>query len=307
MTRDENFSNPVHDANFPDPFVLRSGDAYHAYATNDATKNVPTLRSSNLVDWKGVGDAMPDLPVWVVPGKTWAPEVLRLGDGPYVLYYTAASGAAGVQCVGRATSDTPAGPFVDRSGGPLVCQPDGGGSIDASPFRDTDGSLYLYWKNDGNAIGADTHIYAQRLSADGLSLVGRRERLFQQDEAWEGDLVEAPFMWRRERSYYLFFSGNAYDSEDYAVGYARCEGPLGPCRKAEANPVLRSGRGAAGPGHLSLVEDREGRTWAAYHAWKPDAVGLEPPGRAFWLDRVSWGEHGPDIRGPTPGAQPAPG
>ena len=299
------FENPVHDANFPDPFVLRSGGAYHAYSTNDYTANVPTLRSRDLVDWTAGGDAMPDLAPWAAPGKTWAPEVLRRDDG-YVLYYTAASVAAGVQCVGRAAGDVPGGPFVDRSREPLVCQKSEGGSIDASPFRDGDGSLYLYWKNDGNAIGADTHIYAQRLSGDGLRLVGERVRLFKQDAAWEGDLVEAPFMWKREGEYFMFFSANAFDSDDYATGYATCEGPLGPCRKAPENPVLRSGRGAAGPGHGAVVTDGSGRTWLAYHAWQPDSVGIEPPGRTFWLDRLVWRDGRPEVLGPTQEPQPVP-
>ena len=33
---------------------------------------------------------------------------------------------------------------------PLVCQTALGGSIDPDPFRDSDGILYLYFKNDGN-------------------------------------------------------------------------------------------------------------------------------------------------------------
>ncbi len=300
------FANPVYETNFPDPFVLREGETYHAYSTNDSDTNVPTLRSGDLVEWKKGGDAMPDLAPWVTPGQTWAPEVLCREGGGYVLYYTAASTAEGRQCLGHAVSDSPEGPFVDRAERPFVCQPDEGGSIDASPFVDGDGKLYLLWKNDGNAVGRDTHIYAQKMSADGLDLLGDPVRLFKQDAAWEGELVEAPVMWKRDGEYYLFYSANAYYNKSYAVGYATCEGPLGPCQKAPENPILQTGDGAVGPGHVAVIEDGSGETWVAYHAWPPDAVGSVYPGRALWLDPLTWKDGKPTIEGPTGARQRAP-
>ena len=302
----ETFENPVYDVDFPDPFVLRVGETYHAYSTNNAEANVPTLRSGDLVDWKKGEDAMPRLAPWVTPGQTWAPEVLRREGGGYVLYYTAASTAEGRQCLGHAVSDSPEGPFVDEAEKPFVCQAREGGSIDASPFLDGDGELYLLWKNDGNAVGRDTYIYSQRLSTDGLDLHGNPVRLFKQDAEWEGELVEAPVMWRRDGEYYLFYSANAYYNKSYAVGYATCEGPRGPCEKAADNPILKTADGAVGPGHNAVIEDGDGKTWVAYHAWPPDAVGSVYPGRTLWLDRLTWKGGRPTIQGPTKTRQRAP-
>ena len=300
------FTNPVYDENFPDPFVLPVGGSYYAYGTNGERGNVPTLRSRDLVRWTADGDALPTLGPWAVEGRTWAPEVLRGPKATYVLYYTAQSPELSAQCIGRAVAKSPRGPFVDRSRRPLVCQKAEGGSIDASPFRDDDGALYLLWKNDGNCCGFDTFIYAQRLSKDGLRLVGRRSRLVKQDARWEGSLVEAPTLWKHGRRYYLFFSANAYDSDAYAVGYASCRGPLGPCRDSPENPILTSRCGAAGPGHQTLVKDDEGDTWIVYHAWPPDAVGSVFPGRLVWIDRVVWRGGEPSVRGPTCRPQPLP-
>jgi len=302
----ETFANPVYEVDFPDPFVLRVGDTYLAYSTNSAEGNVPTLSSGDLVDWKKGEDAMPQLAPWVTPGQTWAPEVLQREGGGYVLYYTAASTAAGRQCVGHAVGDSPEGPFVDEAEKPFVCQAREGGSIDASPFVDEDGKLYLLWKNDGNAVGRDTYIYSQKMSADGLDLHGNPVRLFKQDAAWEGELVEAPVMWKREGEYYIFYSANAYYNKSYAVGYATCEGPLGPCEKAADNPILKTAEGAVGPGHNAVIEDGDGKTWVAYHAWPPDAVGSVYPGRALWLDRLTWKGGKPAIDGPTKARQRVP-
>ena len=47
-----------------------------------------------------------------------------------------------------------------------------GGTIDANSFRDSDGKLYLYYKNDGNRVGKVSQIWGQRLSDDGLKVVG---------------------------------------------------------------------------------------------------------------------------------------
>ena len=286
--------------------MLEADGTYYAYATNGEGGNVPTLTSPDLVHWSTGPDAMPELGSWAYTGKTWAPEVLE-ANGRYVLYYTANAAEYGKQCIGRGVADEPAGPFVDERKEPLVCQTDEGGSIDASPFRDEDGTLYLLWKNDGNCCGMDTWIYAQRLSADGLELVGEPKRLVRQDAGWEGSLVEAPTLWREGERLYLFYSANDYASEFYAVGYATCEAPLGPCEDAPENPILETECEAAGPGHQTLVRDAAGDTWIVYHAWPPDAVGSVLPGRMLWIDRVSWEDGKPVVAGPTCGSQPAPG
>jgi beta-xylosidase len=300
------FTNPVYEEDFPDPFVLRVDGTYYAYGTNGDGMNVRTLRSPDLVRWKAGKDALPELGSWAFTGRTWAPEVLRRGDGNFVLYYTALSSRLSSQCIGAAIASSPRGPFVDRGKQPLVCQKAEGGSIDASPFRDRDGALYLLWKNDGNCCGVDTFIYAQRLSANGLKLLGRRTRLVKQDAKWEGQLVEAPTLWRQGGRYYLFFSANAFDSALYAVGYARCKGPLGPCTDAPGNPILDAACEAAGPGHQTIVRDDDGETWMVYHAWPPHAVGSVFPGRVLWIDRLEWRNGTPVVRGPTCRPQPVP-
>jgi beta-xylosidase len=286
----------VYEENFPDPHVIATDDAFYAYATNGDAGNLPVLRSDDLRTWEAVGDAMPDLAPWVFAGRTWAPGVIAVDDS-FIAYYTAAQLGTGLQCVGRAVADDPQGPFVDDSEAPLICQEDEGGSIDASPFRDTDGSLYLYWKNDGNCCGLDTWLYGQRLTDDGRSLTGEPARLLVQDAEWEGRVVEAPFMWRHDDQLYLFYSGNAFDSAAYAVGYATCDGPLGPCQKAEENPILSTSAVAAGPGHNSIVESG-GRTWIAYHAWPPDFFASSDV-RTMWISELTWEDGRPVVHGPA--------
>lgn len=298
------FTNPVIARDFADPDVLQVGDRYYAYATNASGANVQTATSSDLVRWERGRDALPVLPRWSRPGFTWAPEVAAAEGGGYVLYFTARHVASGRQCIGAATSPAPEGPFRSEAAEPLICQLDQGGSIDASSFADEGGARYLLWKNDGNCCGYDTWIFIQRVSADGLALLGEPTRLIRPDQAWEGRLVEAPTLWERAGKYYLFYSANSYAGLDYAVGYAVADSPTGPFRKPGRAPLLATDRqtGAAfGPGGQDVVLDKDGEPWMLYHAW--DATISY---RHLLLDELVWEGDAPVVRGPDKGPQPVP-
>jgi beta-xylosidase len=225
------------------------------------------------------------------------------------LYYTARDKTSNKQCVGVATAAKPDGKFRDASDTPLVCQVEEGGTIDASPFQDGD-KLYLYYKNDGNCCGIPTYIYGQELAADGLSLVGEPVRLVRNDRSWEGRVVEAPTMLKRDGQYYLFFSANNYAGHEYAVGYAVCESPLGPCEDAAENPILKSNLAKPpeliiGPGHQTVITV-DGQDWLVYHVWEVVGGGRRGDRRQMWMDRLDWVDGKPVVRGPTVGPQEAP-
>lgn len=303
------FQNPVLRSNFPDPLLIQEGDTWYAYATNGAGKNVQLATSTDLVHWQLQSDAMPALASWVrlSPSDVWAPEVMKIGD-QFVLYYTARHDESGKQCVGRAVSAEPQGKFIDENDEPLVCQVDLGGTIDASPFRDGD-KLYLLYKNDGNCCGMPTYLFIQELAPDGLSLVGEARRLIRNDEPWEAHVIEAPTLWVHDGQYYLFYSANNYGGHEYAVGYAVCESPIGPCEKAEENPILKSRMDekpiVVGPGHQTIVEVN-GQTWIVYHVWQMLRSGARSDNRFMWIDRLNWEDGKPVVAGPTTDPQPAP-
>ena len=306
----DSFQNPVLRRNFADPFVLKAGDSYYAYATNASGANVQVAQSSDLVKWQVLTDAMPAAGSWTKLGGSliWAPEVLQVG-GAYLLYYTARDKVSNKQCVGVAVADKPEGKFRDKNDKPFVCQAQEGGTIDAAPFRDGD-KLYLYYKNDGNCCGIATYLYVQEMSPDGLTLVGEPTRLVRNDRAWEGRVVEAPTMWKHDGKYYLFFSGNNYAGIEYAVGYANCETALGPCEDAPENPILASRMTekpfVIGPGHQTIIEDDDGETWLVYHVWEVTSASTRGSSRFMWIDKLEWKDGKPVVKGPTSGPQPRP-
>lgn len=265
---------------FADPFVLSVADAYYAYATNAGGGTIQAIASDDLREWWWLGDALEALPGWARPNATWAPSVLVRGDR-VVAYYTARESASGRQCISRAVADHPAGPFADGTDEPMVCQADRGGSIDPSPVVDADGRAWLLWKSERPA-----EIWSQRLSDDGLALTGEPVRLLEVDQAWEGTVVEGPSMVVVDGDHHLFYSGNDWNSANYAIGWAACESPSGPCRKGDG-PVLRSGDGLAGPGGQELFRDADGRLRMAYHAWLDGEVGY-PNRRLLQLATVGF-------------------
>lgn len=304
---------PVFEANFADAFVLPSGSRFIAYSTNDGP-NVPVATSTDLVHWSfatdpstgKARDALPRLGSWAKPGFTWAPEVLRLGQ-QYLLYYTASDRRKDMQCVGVAVATDPLGPFVDSSSDPIVCQPKLGGTIDASPFRDNDGSLYLYFKNDGNRVHERTWLWGQRLSSDGRSVVGAPVELMDDRAGWKERVIEAPTMVRSPAGYELFYSGGFFGwnpqeggLSPYAMGYATCTGPLGPCTDSPNNPMLHSfnDREAgclSGPGHQSIFTVGA-RTFISFHAW--DATKGCRKGddrRELYIAPIFWKDGKPQI------------
>jgi len=280
------------EVDFADPFVLREGDTYWAFATDSGGKHVQVATSRDLTTWTPLPDALPSLPAWASskPGLTWAPTVLRR-ESAYVLFYTTRDAQTDLQCVARATGSRPEGPYVDRSARPLVCQADLCGSIDPSPFVATDGRVYLLWKSDENHVRChgSPRIWAQELTADGLDLVGAPVALLGTDRAWEGPLVEGPSMTLRAGVHYLFYSANWYESANYAVGYATCASPLGPCTKmTTSGPLLASDAELLGPGGQEPFDDPSGNLWLAFHAWSaPRATYADGGVRALRLKRLA--------------------
>ena len=308
---------PVLRDNFPDPFVLEHKGEFIAYSTNDGA-NVPVATSRDLVSWRILADpanpgkkydAFPALGPWAKEGFTWAPEVFEIG-GKWHLYYTASSRRHDAQCIGLAIADTPRGPFQDSSPEPLVCQTKLGGTIDANVLKDSDRKLYLYYKNDGNRVKQRTALWGQRLSDDGRALAGEPVALISDKERWTERVIEAPTMVRGPAGYTLFYSGGFFGWKPeegglspYAMGYATCTGPLGPCTAAPGNPVLHSFKDReagciSGPGHQSIFEAR-GRTFISFHAWAatPRCTKLEDE-RYLYIAPLFWRDGKPTL-GPS--------
>lgn len=272
-------ASPVLAFDFADPFVMRAGDEYFAYATNAAGGSVQEARSRDLTHWDLAGNALYGIPSWAVAGSIWAPAAL-LRSPVTVLYYTVREAATGRQCISVAISGAPSGPFLDGSSKPLECGTDG--AIDPSPFVDGNGSAYLLYKTERPA-----RIWSRPLTPDGRAFAGPAQLLLAPSQRWDAGNVEAPSMLRNGAAYWLFYSGNDWNGRSYAEGVARCAGPGGPCSADGANPILASRGSAAGPGGGEVFTDATGSWRLAYHAYQEPLVRY-PNSRLLYFARIGF-------------------
>lgn len=284
------FAAPVYAGDFPDPSVLYTGGTYWAYATG-AGVNVQVTSSPDLRAWSARYEALPRLPGWASGGLTWAPSVIQRGL-EYVMYYTVHDPALGMQCISVAWSVNPGGPFIDNSGGPTQCQTADHGSIDPNAYVDpATGQLYMIWKSDDNAAGRPTHIWAQAMSPDGLTVAAgsTAHLLLNESVPWQAPSMEGPTMVRHGRTYYLFYGANGWSTPTSGIGYATAPSVLGPwTNQSVSGPWVGSAGAATGPQGPMVFTDSTGAPRMAFAAWY-GRVGYAAGGRrAFWIGRLGF-------------------
>ena len=136
-----------------------------------------------------------------------------------------------------------------------------------------------------------TPIHAQRIAADGRSLVGEDKIVLANDLDWEGHLIEGPFVTRQNGRYWLFYAGNDFSTPSYGIGVAVADHPLGPYTK-QGEPLLKSTREWTAPGHASVAPGLDGQPQLFFHAFHPGTGGynafraLLTVGLRFERDRV---------------------
>lgn len=313
------YTNPVHAGSFPDPFVMLVGGVWYAYGTDmlpGGPRVIGLLRSEDLVSWQPLERALerPPLPP-EESDQFWAPEVAAV-DGRFYMYYSTGFQDRNHR-IRLAVSDVPEGPFRDVGGALTADEPF---AIDPHPFRDDDGTWYLYYARDfldGERVG--TALVVDRL-VDMATLAGSPRTVLRASADWQiyrrarpmyggvydWHTLEGPFVRKRDGRYYCFYSGGAWEEENYGVSYAVADSPLGPFTEppaAREGPlILRTVPGRViGPGHCSVTTGPDGNDWLVYHAWGP-----ERSARRLCIDRLEWTADGPQCIGPTWTPQLAP-
>ena len=288
------YRNPVISEDAPDPTVIKGDDGlFYLFATGESV-----YCSSDLVDWRYVGQAFGDNPhpAFVPDVKAyWAPCVTKQG-GVYVLYFALSTwGGVDDASIGVATSFKPAGPYSLVGDGKLFTSAEVGvrNSIDAEYFED-DGHKYIVW-------GSWNGIWLIELTGDGLAVNDMNVK-----RQLAGTRFEAPYIHKHGGFYYLFCSIGACcegERSTYETVVGRATDLFGPYYDKEGKPmlenacslVLTSNDACIAPGHNSrIIEDEQGRNWIFYHGY----LRSDPrKGRVAWLDEVTWDDGWPCITG----------
>jgi len=319
------YVNPILDWDFPDPAVIHAADGYYyAYATQTLRGgewiNIQVARSTDLIHWEHLGDALPDKPDWALETQDfWAPSVIYDGS-TYFMYFSATPDVCALHERGHAlavaTSNSPAGPFVDM-GMPLLL---GAGFeyIDPMAFDDpATGKRLLYWGSGFQPIKV------QELSEDRMSFALGSESV---DLIWPNGedgsfprLVEAAWVILRDGFYYLFYSGDNCCGPDaeYGVMVARSTRATGPfetleqaCGVPHSLILVKSDKWLA-PGHNSIVTDERGDVWIIYHAIdvnrpRQHQQDEDNSRRILLIDKIEWRDGWPRVGTPSDTPQAAP-
>jgi hypothetical protein len=278
-------------ADFPDPSVVWGGDRWYAFATNAGGRNVQVSSSPDLAHWSDPGDAAPSLPAWAMTGFTWAPTAAPV-NGRWVLYVSVASIFTG-HCIAALVAPAAGGPYAAGDTPPLVCGETGGdGAID--PFVSIDGGVaYLYWKAEGAHA---QQIFGAALTPDGLALAGAPQPLLTASAGWQDGGIENPSMLRDgDGSRWLVYSGAFWATARYAMGYAHCDGPLGPCRNVSGAPWIATTNDVVGPGGGSFFVGPEGTVHLVFHAWSGGPGYGSGGRRQLHIETLAVGGDGPAI------------
>lgn len=243
-----------------DPYILVHDGLYYIYGTN-VGNGFDVYYSKDLEFWERASALSLSHMNSYGESMFWAPEVYYVEkEKKFYMFYSTEEHI----CV--ATSDSPLGPFKQDEHKPIREEK----GIDTSVFFDDNGKAYLYFVrfSDGNVIWcAELKDNLKEIKEETLV------QCFKAEDPWElilPKVVEGPSVFKQNGVYYLMYSANGYTSQDYAVGFATSDSPLGPWKKYEGNPVLHKCEGLVGVGHGAPFVDKEGKMRYVFHAHKSE-------------------------------------
>lgn len=273
--------NPVIPGYFADPTVKKFGDTYYMYATTDGSGAgfgpSQVWTSKDFANWTLMPMNWPDSH-WI-----WAPDVMKHTDGNYYYFYCQ---PCMIHC---GVSETPRGPWKNILGeSEAVLVPDrfvtNAITLDGQTFVDDDGSVYLYWGTWGIYKGFGCG--AGRLAPDMKSFT--ETRLIPNTEAT--DFFEAPFVMKRNGTYYFMYSSGSCHDHTYRVQYATSDKPMGPYTYRGCILETNTDGTIHGPGHHSILQ--EGNEYYMIYHRHDNPHSNRGFHRQLCVDRMEFAEDG---------------
>lgn len=276
---DGRYRNPVLQADYSDPDVVRVGDDYWMTASSFShVPGLPLLHSRDLVNWELVGHALPRLVPEEFyrgpqPGKgVWAPAI-RFHAGRYWIYYPDPD--FGLYVI---TAHDPRGPWS----APVLVQA-GKGLIDPCPLWDVDGRVYLIHAWAKSRAGINNVLTLLRLSADGLRVEEDLGVVIDGHRFPGTTTLEGPKLYQRNGWYYVFAPAGGVATGWQVVYRSRAiRGPY-----TDRIVLAQGATPVNGPHQGALVDTPKGEWWFLHFQ---DQAAY---GRVVHLQPVAWHDDWP--------------
>jgi beta-xylosidase len=265
-TKPRTSGNPIFPGWYADPEAAIFNKQYWIYPTYSAPYaeqvHLDAFSSPDLVHWTKHPNILDTARVKWAHRAMWAPAIVAKG-GKYYLFFGANDyhpekpneppGGIGV-----AVADSPAGPFIDYLGKPLVGTIENGAQpIDQFVFQDKDGKYYLIY-------GGWQHCNIARLKDDFTGFLPMADGTVFKEITPE-KYVEGPLMFRRQGKYYFMWSEGGWTGPDYSVAYAVGRSPFGPFQRV-GKIMAQDPNVGTGAGHHSVVNvPGTDRWYIVYH------------------------------------------
>ena len=266
---DGTFANPILNADYSDPDVIRVGDKYYMTCSEFHFMGMNMLESEDMVNWKIIGRIFDRIDLEGYSGMdkygngSWAPA-LRYHDGKFWVYVCTPN-----EGLFMTTATHPAGPWE-----PLYQVKAVGGWEDPCPLWDDNGQAYL-----GRSQLGGGPIIIHKMSADGKTLLDDGQKVY------EGPTAEGTKLFKKDGYYYLSIPEGGVSTGWQTV--MRSKSIYGPW---EQKRVLEMGSTQVnGPHQGALVDTPQGEWWF-YHF-----QSTEPQGRVVHLQPVTWKDGFPEI------------
>lgn len=274
---DGTYCNPVLQADYSDPDILRHGEDYYLIASSfTCTPGLPVLHSRDLVNWSLINHAVRNLPDssygQVRPGcGIWAPS-LRFHAGLFWIFFPMPD--EGIYVV---HARHPAAEWSE----PRLLQA-AKGWIDPCPFWDEDGQAYLVHAYANSRAGKRDKIHVRPMAPDCSRLLGEGSVVI---DAPEHPYLEGPKVHRLNGWYYIMAPGGGVP-QGWQVCF-RSRNIWGPY---EQRIVLERGSTAINGPHQGALVDLPNGDWWFAHFQDQGAFG-----RVMHLQPVEWRDEWPFI------------
>jgi beta-xylosidase len=273
------YKNPVINADYSDPDVIRVGDDYYMVASSfDAIPGLPILHSKDLVNWKIIGHALLEQPPFEHFAKTqhgngvWAPAI-RYHNNEFYIYYPDPD--FGIYLIKAKNIN---GPWSE----PLLVAA-GKGLIDPCPLWDDDGKVYLVHGWAGSRAGIKSVITVKEMNADGTKTIGNGVLVYDGHE--KDPTIEGPKFYKRNGYYYIFAPAGGVSTGWQLI--LRSKNVYGPYERKVA--MDQGSTSINGPHQGAWVDTKTGEDWFLHFQDK----GVY--GRVIHLQPMKWMQDWPVI------------